>query len=142
MPSSGMFTPCGSCKNRQFGGTYLSMVFLRSVFRLVGTANVVPSSPILVTLMMETYVPPKRQFLQEPHDVTSQKTAFLIVTAVKMSNLTKFMFTPCSRFLSLTPPPTVYHGHILLPAAWKGTTYLASSSCKRELVHVQMHLGT
>jgi hypothetical protein len=37
-------TPCGSCKN---------FVFLRSVRRLLGTANV-PSSPILVTLMMET----------------------------------------------------------------------------------------
>jgi hypothetical protein len=33
-------TPCGSCKN------------LRSVCRLLVTANVVPSSPILVTLMM------------------------------------------------------------------------------------------
>jgi hypothetical protein len=30
-------TPCGSCKNRRFGGTY----------------GYVPSSPILVTLMME-----------------------------------------------------------------------------------------
>jgi hypothetical protein len=31
-------TPCGSCKNRSFG--------------LLVTANVVPSSPILVSLMM------------------------------------------------------------------------------------------
>jgi hypothetical protein len=31
----------------------------------------------------------KRQFLQEPHGVTSQKTPFFIVTAVKTSNLTK-----------------------------------------------------
>jgi hypothetical protein len=28
------------------------------------------------------------RFLQEPHGVTSQKTAFFIVTAVKTSNLT------------------------------------------------------
>jgi hypothetical protein len=35
-------TPCGSC-----------IVFLRSVRRLLVTANVDPSSPILVTLMME-----------------------------------------------------------------------------------------
>jgi hypothetical protein len=34
-------TPCGSCKNR------------RSVLHLLVTANVVPSSPILLTLMME-----------------------------------------------------------------------------------------
>jgi hypothetical protein len=34
------------------------------------------------------YVPPERRFLQEPHGVTSQKTTFFIVTAVKPSNLT------------------------------------------------------
>jgi hypothetical protein len=38
-------TMCGSCKNRRFGGT------LRSVRRLLVAASVVPSSPILVTLM-------------------------------------------------------------------------------------------
>jgi hypothetical protein len=37
------------------------------------TANVVPSWLILAILMMEVYVLPKRQFLQEPHDVTSLK---------------------------------------------------------------------
>jgi hypothetical protein len=37
-------TPCGSCNN---------LVFLRSVRRLLVTATVVPSSPILVTLMKE-----------------------------------------------------------------------------------------
>jgi hypothetical protein len=37
-------TPCGSCNNK---------LFFRSVRRLLVTANVVPSSPILVTLMME-----------------------------------------------------------------------------------------
>jgi hypothetical protein len=36
-------TPCGSCKNRRF----------RSVRRLLVAACVVPSSPILVTLMKE-----------------------------------------------------------------------------------------
>jgi hypothetical protein len=45
-------TSCGSCKNRRFGGT-LRIVFLRSVYRLLIAANVVPSSSILVTLMME-----------------------------------------------------------------------------------------
>jgi hypothetical protein len=38
-------TPCGSCKNRRFGGT--------SVRRLLVAACVVPSSPISVTLMKE-----------------------------------------------------------------------------------------
>jgi hypothetical protein len=62
--------------------------FFRSVLRLLVTADV-PSSPILATLMMEAPSPPKRRLLQEPHGVTSQKTAFFIVTAAKTSNLTK-----------------------------------------------------
>jgi hypothetical protein len=33
-------------------------------------------------------IPLKRRFLKEPHGVTSQKTPFFIVTAVKTSNLT------------------------------------------------------
>jgi hypothetical protein len=36
----------------------------------------------------ETNVSLKRRFLQEPHGVTSQNTAFFIVTAEKTSNLT------------------------------------------------------
>jgi hypothetical protein len=39
--------------------------------------------------MKEAPVPPKRRFLQEPHGVTTQKTPFFIVTAVKTSNLTR-----------------------------------------------------
>jgi hypothetical protein len=50
-------TPPGSRKNRRFGGTYRfhhqvdinrrEMQFLRSVLRLIVTANVIPSSPFL-----------------------------------------------------------------------------------------------
>jgi hypothetical protein len=50
-------------------------VFLCSVHRLLVKANI-PSSPILVTLMMETLSSSETSFLQEPHGVTSQKTAF------------------------------------------------------------------
>jgi hypothetical protein len=63
-------TPCGCCKNRRLGGNYRlhqqgaknrwtrshassDLVFLRSVRRLIVTASVVPSTPILATLMME-----------------------------------------------------------------------------------------
>jgi hypothetical protein len=48
-------TLCGSCKNRRFEGTKraLHSVFLRSVRRLLVAACVVPSLPILVTLMKE-----------------------------------------------------------------------------------------
>jgi hypothetical protein len=65
-----------------------TLVFLRSVRQLLVKANVVPSSPILVALIMEAISSPKRRFLQEPHGVTSQKMPFFIVTAVKTSNLT------------------------------------------------------
>jgi hypothetical protein len=43
------------------------------------------------TLRKNTKVPPKRRFLQEPHGLTSQKTPFFIVTAVKTSNLKYFV---------------------------------------------------
>jgi hypothetical protein len=43
--------PCGSCKNRRFGGTVTSN--RRSVRRLLVRASVVPSSPIFVTLMKD-----------------------------------------------------------------------------------------
>jgi hypothetical protein len=41
-------TPCGSCKNRRFGGSPCIYSQCASV------ASVIPSSPILVTLMKET----------------------------------------------------------------------------------------
>jgi hypothetical protein len=69
-------------------GVFCISVFFRSVRRLLVMANAVHSSPILVTLMMEALSSPKRWFLLEPHGVTSQKTPFFIVTAVKTSNLT------------------------------------------------------
>jgi hypothetical protein len=61
-------TPCGSCNNLRFGGTYRlhyqddknrrernlsSIAFLRGVLQLLITANVFPSSPILPTPMTE-----------------------------------------------------------------------------------------
>jgi hypothetical protein len=57
--------PCGSCKNQRFGGIYRPLLVTAGyladychhydggVRRLVVMANVVPSSSILVTLMME-----------------------------------------------------------------------------------------
>jgi hypothetical protein len=40
-------------------------IFWDVMHQLLVTANV-PSSPMLVTLMMGRYIPPKRCFLQEP----------------------------------------------------------------------------
>jgi hypothetical protein len=48
--------------------------------------------------------PPKRQFLQEPQGVTSQKTPNFIVTVVKTSNLTKVkVYPPFSMSVKLGP---------------------------------------
>jgi hypothetical protein len=45
-----------------------------------------PSSGMLRRVaLVGTDVPSKRRFLQEPHGVTTQKTEFFIVTAVKTS---------------------------------------------------------
>jgi hypothetical protein len=47
-----------------------------------------PSSGMLRRVaLLRSDVPPKRQLLQELYGVTSQKMAFFIVTAVKISNL-------------------------------------------------------
>jgi hypothetical protein len=74
-------SPCGSCKNRCFGGSSTSIIRvtrigeLHSVFRLLVTANV-PSSPILVTLMKEAIRSTEILFLQEPHSETFKRTPF------------------------------------------------------------------
>jgi hypothetical protein len=73
-------TTCGSCRNRQLKERIASMIGLR----LLVTANVVPISPILVTVIMETVCLTKRRLLQEPHEVTSQKTAFFNGKAVRV----------------------------------------------------------
>jgi hypothetical protein len=48
-------TSCGSYKNRRFDAIYA--IYLPSVLRLLLTANIVPSSPSLVALMMEAIRP-------------------------------------------------------------------------------------
>jgi hypothetical protein len=72
---------CGSCKNRRFGRKYRphhhggknrqGKKNVNSFLRLLVTVNVVPSSPILVILMMEAIRSLKLWFLQEPHGITS-----------------------------------------------------------------------
>jgi hypothetical protein len=61
-------------------GMLLRVALLRtdlcSVLRFLITANDVPSSPILVTLMMGRYVPPKRRFLQQPHNIPEDRILY------------------------------------------------------------------
>jgi hypothetical protein len=58
------------------------------ILQLLVTANFFSISLFLVTLMMVAILAPKSLFLQKLHGISSQKTTFLIVTAVKTSNLT------------------------------------------------------
>jgi hypothetical protein len=58
MPSSGML--------RRVALVRTDFVFLRSLRRLLVTGNFVPSSPILVTLMMEALSPSKTLVLTRP----------------------------------------------------------------------------
>jgi hypothetical protein len=62
--------------------------FFRSVRRLLVTASVVPSSPILVTLMKEGLSSSETLVLTTATLRNNQKTPFFAVTAVKTSNLT------------------------------------------------------
>jgi hypothetical protein len=71
---------CGSYKNRRFGELSASFI------RVTRTGEL--GTTLAVTSNRRTMRPPKRRFLQDPHDVTSQKTPFFIVTVVKTSNLT------------------------------------------------------
>jgi hypothetical protein len=57
----------------------LVRVFLCYVLRLLVAANVVPSSPILVTLMTEAIHSSKSLVIKEPDRLTSQKTEFFEV---------------------------------------------------------------
>jgi hypothetical protein len=59
----------------------------------VDSYGYVPSSPILVTMMIEALSSSEAQFLQEPRGVTSQKTQFFIVIAVKPQILYIVYFT-------------------------------------------------
>jgi hypothetical protein len=60
----------------------------QAVLRFLVTANVVPNPPILVTLTMESLRSSETSVLTRSTRLTSQKTAFLIVTSVKTSNIT------------------------------------------------------
>jgi hypothetical protein len=90
-------TPCDSCKNRCFGETYRlhhqgdmnrwardeEVVFLRTVLRLLVTANGVLRSPILATLMMEALRSSETSFFTRatrrniPEDGTVQEISSL-----------------------------------------------------------------
>jgi hypothetical protein len=88
---------CGSCKSLHFGVTNrlhdqgeknqrarIALFLARWLFR---------------SWWCRRFVTPKCLFLQEPHGVTSEETAFIIVTAVKTSNLIELKTTALRRMV-------------------------------------------
>jgi hypothetical protein len=73
-------TPCGSYKNRRFGG---NLVFLRSVRRLLVQANVVLSSPILFTVVTKAMLSSETSVLRR---ATRRITCYAIFFTDKVSD--------------------------------------------------------
>jgi hypothetical protein len=67
------------------------IVFLRNVLHLHVTANLVPSSLIFVTMIMEAPRSSERRFSQGPHSVTSQKTAIFGYCIVRWNIVSCFL---------------------------------------------------
>jgi hypothetical protein len=67
-------------------GTTLAVTNNRSVLQLTVTVNVVPSSPIPVTLMMKVIRSSETSVLSRAPQCNIPEGAFLIITAVKTSN--------------------------------------------------------
>jgi hypothetical protein len=78
----------GSCDNRPLGGMYAS---IKRVTRIGDLGTTLAATSNRCTLLR--MFPPKRRFLREPHDVTFQETAFLIVAAVKILNFRNNCFS-------------------------------------------------
>jgi hypothetical protein len=88
MPSFEMLRPLALVRRDVSDGRKTSFIRLTRI-GVVGTTLTVTSNRSCEEILWwwRTYVPPKRQILQEPHGVTGQKTAFFIVRAVNTSKL-------------------------------------------------------
>jgi hypothetical protein len=90
MPSSGMWR-CVAFVNSEVSEKRSASITRVTIIAGLGTALAVLFlvHRFLSPWWWRRYVPPICRFLQEPHCVTSQKTAFFTVTAVKTWNLAR-----------------------------------------------------
>jgi hypothetical protein len=98
MASSGMLHHVARVRtdvSEELSASFMRVTRIGELGTKLAVTSVVPSSPILVTLMKEALGSPKRLFLQESHGLTSQKTSFLI------SNSVAKMFLPTRCFKQL-----------------------------------------
>jgi hypothetical protein len=82
----------GTDVSEELSASFIKVTRICELGAMLAVTSVVPSSPILVTLMKEAQVPPKRRFLQEPHGVTSQKTPFFIIFSLCNFGLNSIAF--------------------------------------------------
>jgi hypothetical protein len=82
MPSSGML------RRVALVGTDVSEERSASIIRVTRIGELGTTLALASNRRTLRHVSAKRWFLQEPHGAISQKTAFFIATAVKISNLT------------------------------------------------------
>jgi hypothetical protein len=86
MPPTHSYTAPISEKNHSVD-MHRKRLHLQNIWSSSHLLTLVPRSRIFISWRWRRLVPPKRRFTQHLHGATSQKTAFLIVTAVKTSNL-------------------------------------------------------
>jgi hypothetical protein len=79
-------TPCGSCMNRRFGGTWRLLHQGDKIGELGTTQAATNNRRTLRRNTKRRQVPPKRRFLQEPHGVTTQKTPFFIGSTLAVTS--------------------------------------------------------
>jgi hypothetical protein len=68
--------------SEKLGASFIRVTRISELETTLAVTSSVPSSPIIAPWWRRRYVPPKRQFLQEPHGVTSQKTSFFIFEVI------------------------------------------------------------